>query len=132
MGKVVSLDDLLAQRQRMAMMDSARAGDVEVVLLASSASSSSSSSSAKPDEGCAQDSPGLMQHTDSPRVMQHANTCNWPECPHQKDALIVSRGGAGTWTHATGRGQFAEQQLTQRPKSLLRRLTRLLRAAQGG
>ena len=49
-GKVVSLDDLLSERQRMAMMDSARPGDVEVVSLPSSASSSSSSP-AKPNEG---------------------------------------------------------------------------------
>ena len=50
MGKVVSLDDLLSQHQRMAMMDSARPGDVEVVSLASSGSSSCSSP-AKPSEG---------------------------------------------------------------------------------
>ena len=50
-GKVVSLDDLLSQRQRMAMMDSARPGDVEVVSLASSSGSSSCSSPAKPSDG---------------------------------------------------------------------------------
>ena len=50
-GKVVSLDDLLSQHQRMAMMDSARPGDVEVVSLASSSGSSSCSSPAKPSAG---------------------------------------------------------------------------------